>query len=370
MSKVIGIVNFEPSYVKVAGLEDYRPISATSILGRYRVIDFMLSNFTNSGIDQVKVHIKDRPRSIVEHISRTSYNINSKHGKIHLLHGEKDYNNKFYNNDLQAFATYMEFYDVENPSYVIVAPSHFIFDQDFNDLLEYHIQSKNDITMLYQQIKNADENFLMCDVLAIDEGKKVLDIYRNRGKYKNANVSLEAYVMDFVTFKQLISEGTTTSSLYSLRDIIADCLRAMNVGAYQHKGYCACISTLKAYYEANMTLRKEKELTSLINEDWPIYTMTNDSCPTLYMNGAKVAGSIIANGCEIEGTVINSVIGRNVIIKKGAIIKDSVILPDTLIDQNVKMECAVVDRKAIVTHIKDLKGSKENPIYVNRGDRI
>ena len=126
----------------------------------------------------------------------------------------------------------------------------------------------------------------------------------------------------------------------------------------------------QAYYDANMEIKNEKEMLKLINDDWPIYTMTNDSCPTLYKKGAKVTGSIVANGCQIEGTVINSVIGRNVVIKEGAVVKDSVILPDTLIDKNVTLENGVVDRLSIVTHIKDLKGTKEEPIYIKRGDRI
>ena len=119
-----------------------------------------------------------------------------------------------------------------------------------------------------------------------------------------------------------------------------------------------------------MTLREEKELNKLMDDDWPIYTMTNDSCPTLYKDGADVKGSLVGNGCQIEGTVINSVIGRNVIIKKGAVIKDSVVLPDSLIDSNVKLSNVVIDRKAIVSQIRELKGTKDEPIYVKRGDRI
>lgn len=371
MNKVLGLLNFEPSYVNVKGIEDFRPISAASILGRYRVIDFMLSNFTNSGIDSIKVYIKNRPRSIVEHISRTSYNINSKRGRIQLLLGENNFsNNDLFNVDIQAFKTYMEFIDVDKPAYVVIAPSHFIFKQDFSQLLDYHIKSKNDITILYQNCNDADEHYLMCDVLSIDETKRITAFHKNRGKYKSGNISLETYVMDLVTFKQLVEEASTISSLYSLSDIINDCLRVMKVGAYQHRGYFTCISSLLAYYEANMHIRKEKEMVKLINEDWPIYTMTNDSCPTLYKPGAQVCSSIVANGCQIEGTVINSIIGRNVIIKSGAVIKDSVILPDVLIDKNVKLDCAVVDRMSIVTHIKDIKGSKQEPIYVKRGDRI
>ena len=371
MSRVLGILNFEPSYVSVRGLEDFRPISATSILGRYRVIDFMLSNFTNSGIEGIKVFIKNRPRSTVEHITHTSYNLNSKRGKIQLLHGDVDYKgNELFNVDVQAFKTYMEFIDVENPSYVVIAPSHFIYKQDFRDMIEHHIQSKNDITVLYHNTTNADRRYLMGDLLTLDENKRVTRISKNRGKNKKATVSLETYVMSTLTFKQLVEEASATSSLYSLSDIISDCARAMKIGVYQHRGFVACISSLSAYYEANMELKNEKELLKLINDDWPIYTMTNDSCPTLYKPGAKVSGSIIANGCQIEGTVINSVIGRNVVVKEGAVIKDSVVLPDTFIDNNVKLECGVVDRLSIVTHVKELKGSREEPIYIKRGDRI
>ena len=370
MSKIVGLLNFEPSYVHVRGLEDFRPISATSILGRYRVIDFMLSNFTNSGIDNIKVYIKNRPRSTVEHISRTSYNINSKRGRIHMLHGEENFgNNELFNVDVNAFKTYMEFVEVENPSYVIIAPSHFIFKQDFSEVLEHHIKSKNDITILYKKVNNADTDYLMGNLLTI-HNQRVNEFHLNRGKYKSGDISLETYVMSYVLFKQLVEEASTTSSLYSLSDIIRDNVRVLKIGAYRHHGFCACISTLKAYYDANMQIKKEKELTKLINDDWPIYTMTNDSCPTLYKPGAKVSGSIVANGCQIEGTVINSVIGRNVVIREGAVVKDSVILPDTLIDKNVKLDCAVVDRLSIVTHIKDISGTKDEPIYVKRGDRI
>ena len=371
MSKVLGILNFEPSYVHVRGLEDFRPISATSILGRYRVIDFMLSNFTNSEIESIKVFIKNRPRSTVEHITRTSYNLNSKRGRIQLLHGDVDYkNNELFNVDIQAFKTYMEFIDVENPSYIVIAPSHFIYKQDFRELVDYHIKSKNDITVLYHSTTNADKRYLMTDLLTMDENKRITAFTKNRGKNKKAAVSLETYVMSTVTFKQLVEEAVATSSLYSLSDIVADCTRPMKVGAYLHHGFCACISTLKAYYDANMDIKTEKELLKLINDDWPIYTMTNDSCPTLYKKGAKVSGSLVANGCQIEGTVINSVIGRNVTVREGAVIKDSIILPDTLIDKDVKLECGVVDRLSIVTHIKELKGTPEEPIYIKRGDRI
>ena len=370
MTNTLGIINIEPSYVKVEGIENHRPISAASILGRYRVIDFILSNFTNSGIYNIDVQVKNRPRSTIQHIQHTNYNINTKRGKIRILHGEKTIANEIYNTDIASLMSNLEFFEESNAPYIILAPSHFIYVQDFNKLIDYHIRSKNDITILYQNVSNADEDFLMCDCLEMNKSKRVLSMSKNRGKHKHEKISLETYVMSKKTFIDIIYAAQSISSLYSLSDIMADSIETFKVGGYCHNGYAACISTLRAYYRASMDIKRGKELHKMIDDNWPIYTVTNDTCPTLYTETAKITNSIVGNGCIIEGTVINSVIGRNVIIKKGSVIKDSIIMPDALINKNVKMQRCVVDRLAIVTHKKDLMGSEEQPLYVNRRDRI
>ncbi|MDO4757198.1 MAG: glucose-1-phosphate adenylyltransferase subunit GlgD, partial [Parabacteroides sp.] len=317
MTKVLGILNFESSEAKVEGLADYRPISAVSFLGRYRILDFMISNFTNSKIDNIQVHIKSRPRSVIEHIHKTNYNINSKRGRIHLLHGEQPVHNEIYNNDIASFMANMQFIEDSNASYVMVAPSHFVYIQDFNEMLNYHIESGNDITVLYQNVANAKDSFMMCDTLEFEDKKRITSFAKNLGKYKNRDVSLECYCMTKALFIELVEKAHATSSLFWLRDVIADSTKDLKVGGYQHKGYAACINTLKAYYEASMDLKDDALLRTLVSKNWPIHTMTNDSCPTLYKPGASVTGSIVGNGCEIEGTIINSVIGRGVVVKKG-----------------------------------------------------
>ena len=119
-----------------------------------------------------------------------------------------------------------------------------------------------------------------------------------------------------------------------------------------------------------MDIKNEKELSNIFSDDWPIYTATNDTCPTTYTKTSNVSNCVVGNGCIIEGTVENCVIGRNVVVKEGAVIKNSIIMPDALINKNVKMDKCVVDRLAIVTHIKALNGSDHAPLYVKRGDRI
>ncbi len=367
--KALGIINIEPSYVHVEGIEDYRPISATSFMGRYRIIDFILSNLTNSGIYNIEVQVKNRPRSTIQHIQHTSYNINSKRGKIRILHGEKTIPNEIYNTDVASLMANLKYFEEDNSPYVILAPSHFVYIQDFEKLLNYHVESKNDITVLYQNVSNANESFLMCDTLEVDENKIITKIEKNLGKTKREKISLETYVMSKKIFIDMIYAAMATSSLYSLSDIIADGLEVFKIGGYQHSGFAACISSLESYYKASMDIKNEKELSNIFSDDWPIYTATNDTCPTIYSQKSDVKNCVVGNGCIIEGSVENCVIGRNVTIKEGSVIKNSVIMPDVLINKNVKMDKCVVDRLAIVTHIKELKG-EDSPLYIKRGDRI
>ena len=368
-TKVLGIVNIEPTYVNVEGIENYRPISATSFMGRYRVIDFILSNFTNSGIYNIDVQVKNRPRSTISHIQHTNYNINTKRGNIMILHGEKNIPNEIYNTDIASLMANLKYFEENSAPYVILAPSHFIYVQDFRKMIEYHIKSKNDITMLYQNTNRANEDFLMCDTLEINSCKHITKIEKNLGKTKREKISLETYIMSKKTFTDLVYAAVQISSLYSLSDIITEAVSYLKIGAYCHSGYAACISSLKTYYNASMEIKREKELHNIFNDNWPIYTVTNDTCPTLYTKTSSVINSVVGNGCIIEGTVNNCVIGRNVIIKQGSVIKDCVIMPDALINKDVYMERCVVDRMAIVTHTKTLKGN-EQPLYVKRGDRV
>ena len=222
----------------------------------------------------------------------------------------------------------------------------------------------------YQIVNNADKNFVNCDTLDIDENKVVKAIGTNRGNKKKASISLETYVMSKKLLIDLLHAGLNISSVYSLRDTIVDTFDDFKVGAYCHAASAYCISSLMAYFNSTMHIRKENKVKALITDEWPIHTNTNDSCPTLYSEDADVKGSIIGNGCIIEGTVINSVIGRNVVIKKGTVVKDSIILPNALINKNVTLENCVVDKYAIVTHAKNLKGEENAPLYVARRDRI
>lgn len=371
MKNALGIITFDDASVQVSGLEAYRPIPSLSFLGRYRMIDFALSNFTNSGLKNIQVYVKNKPRSVFEHLgSGRQYNINSKHGKLRILTGEAPIQAESYNHDVTAFLQNMQFIEEDHAEYVVVAPSHMIYTVNFSEVLQSHIESKADVTVLYKTVDNANSSFMGADTLNLDAGKRVTEIEINRGKFKNRHISLSAYVLSKELFIALVHLADNLSSLYTLRDVLQEQVQELNMVGYPIRGYVACINSLKEYHRANLELLDFDKARQLFKNDWPIHTRTNDSCPTQYSKDAKVTYSILANGCFIEGTIKHSVIGRGVVVKAGAVIENSIILAGTVIGENVHIKNAVVDKSAHISKVKELVGDEESVLYVKRNDRV
>lgn len=367
----LGIIYFEGNTTTVEGLGEYRPIPAMAFLGRYRVIDFTLSNMTNSGIDNVQVYCKEKPRNLIEHLGTGShYNINSKRGNLRILYGEKSFSSEVYNHDVANYVLNMQYIEEDNNPYVIVAPSYFIYSIDFNEVLKAHTESGADVTVLYTNTNDAKRAYLGCDVLTLDKEKRVTAVETNRGNAKNKTISLEAYVMEKKLFIELVKKAAEVSSLYWLKDILRDSVEDLDIRGYSVRGFVACINSLEEYFRWSMELRDRSVAKGLFKPGWPIYTQTNDSAPTKYSTEASVKGSVIANGCVIDGTVEGSIIGRNVTIQKGAVVKDSIVLPGAYIGEDAKLDHVVVDKYAIIHHVKALKGTDEELVYVKRRDRI
>lgn len=369
MAKAFGIVNFSGQRIWVEGMQDYRPIGAFSFLGRYRVIDFPISNMSNSGIDHVQVYVRRKPRSVVEHLgSGRHYNINSKRGRLHILFSESIKDHDIYNNDIATYADNMESIKEVHYPYVVIAPSYMVYTQNYDALLQTHIESGADVTLLYHSVDNAKEAYLSCDTLNLNRQKGVLSIEPNRGNAKNKNIFMDTYVMKKELFIELINKARKLSSLYTLVDVINALGDELDVRGVHHRGYFASITDFKSYFDANLSLIDFKTATSLFDEDWPIYTRTNDSCPTQYFDTANVKNSVVSNGCLIEGSINNCVVGRGAIIKKGSIAENCVILPETVIGENVHIKNLVVDKHAQVINSKEVIADPDMLGYIKRND--
>ena len=371
MYKAFGIVNSSSRNIRVEGLEDYRPIGAFSFLGRYRMVDFPISNLSNSGIDRIQIYVKEKPRTLVSHIGTgRHYNINSKSGRLQILFTDSDQRNNIYNTDIASYYENMECIEEMHHPYVVITPDYMVYTADFSKLIEQHIQSEADITLLYHAVDNAKDAYLNCNILNLNKQKGVLSLEPNHGNAKNRNIFMDTYVMRKDLFMELVKKGRKISSMFTLNDIVNMACSELDIRGVSHRGFFASITDFKSYYNANLSLIDMKNAVTLFDKSWPIYTRTNDSCPTKYYEGASVKKSVISNGCLIEGTVENSVIGRGCVIKKGAVVKDSVILPGVVIGADARIEAQVVDKSARIVHAKELIADPEKPGYVRRNDTL
>lgn len=369
--RAFGIISSSGNHIYVEGMQDYRSIGAFSFLGRYRAIDFPVSNMSNSGIEHVEVLMSQNPRSLVEHLgSGRHYNINSKRGKVQLLFTEGGAATSFYNTNMAGFAQNIESIQKAHADYVVLAPGYMIYTQDYNKLLDQHIESGADITLLYHSVETSDEDFLNCDSLTLNRQSGVDAISRNRGAEASAKIFMDTYVMKKELFIELINKARSISSLYTLAQVVNICCKELDVRGVEHFGYFATLTDFKSVYKANMSLLDISKAKELFDEKWPIYTRTSDSCPTQYFEEASVKSSFVANGCLIQGTLENCVVGRGCTIGKDCVIKNCVISSDVVIADGTHLENLIVDKHASVLHTKEIVADPETPGYVRRGDII
>ena len=196
MNRAFGIINFAGNHIKVDGLQDFRPVGAFSFLGRYRIIDFPISNMSNSGIDNIEVFIRRKPRSLTEHLGTgRHYNINSKRGSLNIMYTEHGQIGDIYSTDITAYMENIECLEEMPHEYVVIAPSYMVYKADYSEFLDAHIESGADISMMYHSVDNAKDAFLNCNALNINKQKGVLAIEPNHGNAKNRNISMDTYVM-------------------------------------------------------------------------------------------------------------------------------------------------------------------------------
>ncbi len=369
--KVLGLVDCfnNPGF---GPLTQNRSLASTTFLGRYSFVDFPLSNFLNSEIPSMGILCQNHIRSLSKHVGNgRSWISNTKIGDFSILFDEPNVANPGYNTDVACLFENMEFLKAQHPDYVIIASPHMVYEVDYKKLLEEHIASGNRISLLYTHIeKGLKTSFINQKKVDISPRGKVRGLEINRGDSDEGNISLGSIILDYPMLESLMEYASGTSSFFNLSDVLSYLSASVLIRAVEVKGYVRCYDSLSHLLQYSLELLNDDVFNSLFKENWPIHTRTYDTPPTLYRNDAVVRNSNLANGCDVQGTVMNSILGRNVVVKKGAVIKNSIISSGCLIGENTHIENAVVDRDAKVIHINELVGTLEDPIYVKKGDII
>lgn len=351
-----------------------RPIASTPVGGRYRIIDFALSNMVNSGFTNVGIFAREKYRSLTDHVgSGKDWDLSRKKGGLFVFSPENTKNKNIYSNkkgDIYNIFVNIDYIERSEEEYILIAPSYMVCNIDYENVINYHKKSGNDITIVYKQIDNANEDFEGNSTLHIDENGKVINVGSNIGAFNNANISMETYIMkrqDLIdNIYTLVSRGNCSY----LQDFISEAVNRLNVGAYEHAGYLKCVNSVKSYFELNKELLNYDIANELLYSSRKIFTKEKNQSPTIYTENANVENSFVATGCIIEGTVKNSILFRKVHVKEGAIIENAVIMQNCTIDKDVELNNVIFDKNVSIGEGKILTGDENYPVIIEKNASI
>ena len=364
MKNCIGIINLDENENRMGELVVNRSLASVPIAARYRVIDFVLSNMTNSGINCIGIFTKNKSRSLIDHITNgRPWDLNRKTDGLRVFNFGND--DPVYD-DVHNFAENLQFLNRSRKEYVLLAPSYMVCNINYKEILEYHKSTGKDVTMIYKKVNNADEAFGDCGVLNIDDAGNVISVGENIGKNPKANINMEMYILKRELFVDIVNECISSGMYRKVKEYIHNNLGSLSVGAYEFTGHLDCINSIKALYDSNIALLNKKINKEIFNEERPIYTKTKDEGPTFYSDKSNVVNSIIANGCRIEGTVENCVIGRRVYIGKNTKIKDCIIMQNSKIEDDVVLDNVIADKGSEIRKGETLIGSTMYPLVIKK----
>ena len=326
--------------------------------GRYRLIDFTLSSMANAGIDNVSVIVRKNYHSLMDHLGAgREWDLTRKRGGLNIVPPFAERSVKLYSGRVDALDSILNWLEAQKERYVILSDSYIAMNFDFNKLIDAHVKSGADVTMVYNRAAIPEGARSDNYTIRLDDNDRVVEILSNDYRIGEQNLAMNIYVIERESLIHLIHDASVRGLVYFERDILARNLKLLNVQAYEFKGYAARVSDMKSYFDENMRLLQDGSMDALFGPA-PIYTKIRDK------------NSLLADGCVIEGSVENSVLFRGCKIKKGAVVKNCVLMQDTVVEPNCNVEYVVTDKNVHITEDKKLTGTDTFPVFVAKGHSV
>ncbi|MBO5059560.1 MAG: glucose-1-phosphate adenylyltransferase subunit GlgD [Clostridia bacterium] len=361
------------SNINIPPLTDIRSASALPIAGGYRIIDFVLSNMASAGLENIGVATEANYSSLMDHIkSGSPWDLDRKNRGLNILPPNIGKNSvEIIRGDLDILSGIREFIHRSRETYVILSLGSNIYSIDFNKVIESHKEKQADITIVYKDLNGIDQKELSrFTLLEVDEDKNITDIEVCPYYPKSTCASADVFVMERMLLESIVDECSARGSHDFIKDAIAKKMSGLRMYGYEHEGYTDKIDSMKSYYNNNMKFLEKEMQEEMLKSDLPIYTKNRDLPPTKYGSDAEVVNSYIADGCIIEGTVINSVLSGNVVVKKGAVVKNSILMQGDIIHEDALLEYVVLDKEVEITAARKLIGQENYPLPVAKGTVI
>ena len=324
---------------------------AVNFGSKYRIIDFPLSNCINSGIDTVGVLTQYQPLELNDYIGNGEpWDLDRTWGGVHVLPPyQRSRGGDWYKGTANAIYQNMAFIDRYDPDYVLVLSGDHIYKMDYDKMLDFHKKNNADCTIAVIEVTLQEAKRF--GIMNTDADNRIFEFEEKPAKPKSTKASMGVYIFNKdVLFEYLkADEEDKKSSKDFGKNIIPAMLRdGKRMFAYGFSGYWKDVGTIDSLWEANMDLLGEKPVLDLNDPSWKIYYRHTPENPHYIGEDAKVKNSALAEGCEIDGTVENSVLFTNITVEKGAVVRDSVIMGDCVIKAGARVEYAILDNGVVV----------------------
>ena len=341
-----------------------RAMASIPFGGRYRLIDFVLSGMANAGIDNISIIVRKNYHSLMDHLGAgREWDLTRKRGGLNIVPPFAERSVKMYSSRVDALDSILTWLEGQKERYVVLSDSYIAMNFDFGKLVDAHVASGADVTMVYNRAPIPEGARSDNYTIRMDETGRVAEILSNDYRMGEQNLAMNIYVIERESLIHLIHDAAVRGLVYFERDILARNLKLLNVQGYEFKGYASRISDMKSYFDENMRLLQPGSMEQLFDAA-PIYTKIRDDNPTRYLAGSSVKNSLLADGCVIEGTVENCVLFRGCQVKKGAVVKNSVLMQDTVVESDSNVEYVVTDKNVHITAGKKLTGTDTFPVFV------
>lgn len=319
--------------------------------GKYRIIDFTLSNCANSGIDTVGVLTQYQPLVLNSYIGiGSAWDLDRKDGGVTVLPPYAESSEvKWYTGTASAIYQNLTYLKQYQPEYVLILSGDHIYKMNYESMLEYHIEKRADATISLIEVPWAEASRF--GIMNTNEDLRITEFEEKPAEPKNNLASMGIYIFSWNILKEYLEMDARNSK--SSHDFGKDVIPLMleenkKLYAYPFKGYWKDVGTVKSLWEANMDLLNDECDLDLFDHDWRIYSVNPNQPPQYISPEAIVKESLINEGCTIEGEIDKSVLFQGVSVGKGSIIKESVIMPDAVIGENVIIEKAIVPDDAVI----------------------
>ena len=355
----------------VPELTQERTMGSIPFCGRYRLVDFTLSNMVNSGVAKVGVITKSNYQSLMDHIgSGKDWDLARRQGGLHILPPFGVKGNVLYNTRLEALRGAQNFLKRSDEEYVIMSDCDIVCNMDFDKLLRFHVKRNADITVVYvkkdaEEIKNVEGRIIVNH----DADNRINEISIDPNLEGEVKYSTNVYVLKRTLLLTLINDAISHGYSHFGQDVLIRNVNNLRIFGFEHYGYFVAINSLAGYYTESLKFLN-KNVRDEIFRTVDVFTKVKDSAPTRYGANSVVKNSLIADGCIIEGTVENSIIFRGVKIGRGAVVKNSIIMQGSFVGENAQLNCIITDKSVVIKDKRILSGCETLPFFINKNNIV